>query len=353
MNPNAAAFVPGTEGKPGPAAISASLVKGLAKTAEPPLPETLTDKSGVVSTEAQVIRVIHRLSKERLLCVDCEGADLSKGSWRDGQLIEDPTRPLHGRLCLMQFGLECGEVFALDILELGAAAFDLGLRQLLEDPLVTKVVHDFRQDADALWHQFRVCTSGLFDCQLADVLVRRLNGHRTTYVPGSARLLSAYGIEGEAVLGHGPLTQDLKAQIHARFSQDRHLWERRPIPADMVAYAKADVLPLPRLYRQLLKTLGGLLGDEMSAQRLARVGSVIYDMDFVESPYGCRCRLCCNAEESARFDGNRVFSRMRMTNQIDAQVIQRLWRPEDAYPMPAPGPSKYYVNEWDESVPLP
>jgi hypothetical protein len=250
----------------------------------------------------------------------------------------------------MQIGTVMGEVYAFDILELGARIFDLGLRQLLENPDVTKVVHDFRQDADALWHQYMVCTTPLFDCQLCDVLIRRLKGHRTAYVQGSAKLFGTHGIEVQRIPGYGLLTQDQKLRIHERFSEDRHLWERRPLPDDMILYAKADVLPLPRLREELLRQLSMLVGGEAVAERLTMIGSGAYNLGFVELGH-CRCRLCCNASESARFDGCRFFS--RLTNAVEPWLLQQLWRPEDAQPLAEPGPSKFYVNEFDESVPVP
>lgn len=299
----------------------------------------------LVVTEAALLEAYSRLRHERYLFVDCEGCDLSKGSWRNGVLQEEG--PLHGRLCLIQIGTATGEVFAFDILELGARAFDLGLRQLLEASSIIKVVHDFRQDSDALWHQFQVSLNSLFDCQLCDVLIRRLNGHKTTYVTGSAKLLSANGIEAQTIPGYGVLTQDQKLRIHDRFSEDRHLWERRPLPTDMIAYAKADIFPLPHLHRLLLAQLTRQVGDQASAENLVMVGSAAYNSSFLELQQ-CRCRLCCDARCCSRFDGGRVLS--RLSNSVEPCWMQLLWRPEDQELLPEPGPSRFYVNEHDESV---
>jgi len=287
MNPNAAVFVPG--GFP-----AAPLVAPLAK--------QVAVCDDLVSTEEALQVLVRRLSSERLLCIDCEGCDLSKGSWRDGQRVEDPAVPLHGQVCLLQIGTPAGEAFAVDILELGGAAFDLGLRWLLENPGITKVVHDFRQDEDALWHQFRVQPQGLFDCQVCDVLVRRLQGHRTAYVAGSAKLVSAHGIELASVPGYGVITQEQKLKIHERFSQDRHLWSRRPLPSDMVQYAKADVLPLAELYQSMLRSLSQLIGNQHTALRLVSVCSSVYAASF-RTLADCRCRLCCAAAVRRSWDG--------------------------------------------------
>lgn len=348
LNPNAPAFVLNADA---PAFIPSQICSLSNAGAADSASSKVLDAEGIIATEAALCRTVDRLSKELILFVDCEGADLSKGSWLNGTLqAEAGTNGIHGRLCLIQIGTASGEVYAIDIFELGLRAFDLGLRQLLENPAITKVAHDFRQDADALWHQFMVSPKNLFDTQLCDVLIRRLKGMRTTYVSGSAKLATNHNIQAQTIPGYGLLTQEQKTLIHERFSQDRHLWERRPIPEDMVIYAKADVLPLPSLHNVLFRDLVALVGDEVSASRLVFAASEAYASSFVILST-CRCRLCCRAEESAKFDGCRVFT--RLANNCEQGILQRLLRPEDAHPLPEPGPTRFYINENDESVPIP
>lgn len=360
MNPNAPAFVPGgqfSSSSSAPpfsaSAASASALSAPASDLQARLRETLkADSFGdVVSTKETLQALLKRLSFERLLSIDCEGSDLSKGSWRDGTLIEDTSVPLHGQLTLLQVALQSGEAFAIDLLELGSQAFDLGLRDLLQNPSIIKVVHDFRQDEDALWHQFRVRVQGLFDCQMCDILIRRLQGLRTTYVQGGAKLMATHGIELVSVPGYGPVTQEMKLRIHERFSQDRHLWIRRPLPFEMVQYAKADVLPLSQLYQKQVTDLCQLTGNQDRALRLAMAGSAIYASSFRVLPH-CRCRLCCNAVESAKFDGHKVLSQLTSSRMVEPWFMERLWRPEDSQALPTPGPSQFYVDEFDQSVPL-
>ncbi|CAE8631289.1 unnamed protein product [Polarella glacialis] len=335
MNANATAFVPGQS--------MGSVAREHGRAAE--------DVPRVATTEDELRRLLQLLASEPLLCVDCEGADLSKGSWRNGQMQSDIDVPLHGRICLIQLGTSAGEAYAIDLLQLGQRAFELGLGKLLESEQPVKVVHDFRQDADALWHQFGVSVGGLFDCQLCDIFLRRLQGHKTAYVQGSAKLLSAYGVELGSVPGYGLITQEKKQAIHERFSQDRHLWERRPLPEDMLEYALQDVRPMPQLHFRLLQSLAQLLpGGEEAAWQLVLAGSFAYAQDFASQPT-CRCRLCCNASENARFDGHRLLT--RMAAQIQPELLQWLWRPEDNEALSLPGPSRFCVNEHDESVPLP
>mmetsp|Transcript_91432 Transcript_91432/g.200369 ORF Transcript_91432/g.200369 Transcript_91432/m.200369 type:complete len:280 (-) Transcript_91432:339-1178(-) len=278
--------------------------------------------------------------------MDCEGCDLSKGSWRRGERLEDPKIPLHGQLCLIQLGTQNGEAYAIDVHRMGESAFDGGLRELLTNPKILKAVHDFRQDEDALFHQFNVVVQAKFDCQLADVLIRRLQNYRTTYVSGCAKLFQQNGIQG--------LSQEEKGSAHERFSQDRHLWSRRPLPDDMVRYAKYDVLPLVALVREQMTVLKGLL-DAREASALMRKGSDCYDSLF-RNLEECRCRLCCDAAESAKFDGCKVFGMMQKEpdlRNISPSTWARIRRPEDNELLAPPGKSKYFVDEHDQSVKLP
>jgi len=331
MNPDAAAFVP-AEVRSARSALAQSALK-----------------QDVVASLEAFRDVMHQLEGEAIICIDLEGSDLSKGSWRDGRLVEDASVPFHGRACLMQIGTMSGESYAIDLLELGEWAFNSGLASLLEDPRVVKVVHDFRQDGDALWHQWRVQPRSIFDCQLCDILVRRLQGHRrTAYVRGGAALASNHGIELETIDGYGLLTQEQKLRIHARFSEDRHLWERRPLPREMVQYAKADVLILPQLYTKLFGVLSELVGSHDQAWRLILQGSEAYGKAFRDLQ-DCRCRLCCDAKDNARFDGHLVMSALAYDPEIQP-LLRKIWRADDNFPLSAPGPSKYYVNDLDESV---
>ncbi|CAJ1408399.1 unnamed protein product [Effrenium voratum] len=239
MNPGAAAFVPGS----------------YAYASEPQLPTVQ-----IISTEEDLHKLLSWLGHESIISVDFEGADLSKGAWRNGEKLGSHVD--HGRICLMQIGTRQGFAVAVDIMMLGARAFELGLAMILESDRVVKVVHDFRQDADALKHQYGIEPRGIFDCQLCNVFLRRLDNFRTNYVLGSSKLLSSYRIQQGSVAGYGVVTQEQKQRIHTRFSQDRHLWERRPLPADMVQYAVEDVKPMLQLQQIMFQELVQKLGNQ-------------------------------------------------------------------------------------------
>ncbi len=52
------------------------------------------------------------------------------------------------------------------------------------------------------------------------------------------------------------MSWQLRAAMHRRFEADPTLWERRPLPPDLLAYAAGDVAPLPELASRLGAELG-------------------------------------------------------------------------------------------------
>ncbi|XP_072896482.1 piRNA biogenesis protein EXD1 isoform X3 [Hemitrygon akajei] len=74
-----------------------------------------------------------------------------------------------GKLFWMQISTN-DRIYLFDIFLLGAAAFKNGLKIVLEDINVLKVIHDSRLLSDCLYHQYRVDLTNVFDTQVADVL---------------------------------------------------------------------------------------------------------------------------------------------------------------------------------------
>ncbi|WAR24146.1 EXD1-like protein [Mya arenaria] len=93
------------------------------------------------------------VSKGQMCALNCKGESLSrKGSIK---LLSTQER-----------------YFILDIQKLNALPFERGLREILEDRNVMKLMFDCREDADALFHQFHVKLDGVIDIQLLEVLKR-------------------------------------------------------------------------------------------------------------------------------------------------------------------------------------
>lgn len=75
----------------------------------------------------------------------------------------------HGKLCWLQVASN-SQVYLFDIFLLGRRAFNNGLKMILEDKRILKVIHDCRWLSDCLSHQYGIMLNNVFDTQVADVL---------------------------------------------------------------------------------------------------------------------------------------------------------------------------------------
>ncbi|XP_007180435.2 piRNA biogenesis protein EXD1 isoform X2 [Balaenoptera acutorostrata] len=93
------------------------------------------------------------IKKQSVLSVAAEGANVCR----------------HGKLCWLQVATN-SRVYLFDIFLLGSRAFSNGLRMVLEDKRILKVIHDCRWLSDCLFHQYGILLNNVFDTQVADVL---------------------------------------------------------------------------------------------------------------------------------------------------------------------------------------
>ncbi|KAM5192765.1 piRNA biogenesis protein EXD1-like [Mantella aurantiaca] len=76
----------------------------------------------------------------------------------------------HGKLCWLQVASK-NHVYIFDIETLGSNVFKYGLKALLEDEKIVKVIHDCRGLSDCLYHQYGVEVRNVFDTQVADIFL--------------------------------------------------------------------------------------------------------------------------------------------------------------------------------------
>lgn len=149
-------------------------------------------------------------------------AALQGRSWLavDTEFVREKT--YQAKLCLIQIAASEEEVFCIDPLALD----DLEpLWQLLYDPSVTKVLHSAQQDLEIFTQLRGAPPAPLFDTQIAAALL----GHNEQ-------------------IGYAHLVQQLFA-IELDKSQVRTNWAQRPLSAEQLRYAAADVVYLCRVYQ--------------------------------------------------------------------------------------------------------
>ncbi|XP_040191275.1 piRNA biogenesis protein EXD1-like isoform X2 [Rana temporaria] len=76
----------------------------------------------------------------------------------------------HESLCWLQVASK-SHVYMFDIATLGLNVFKCGLKGVLEDENIVKVIHDCRGLSDCLYHKYGVEVSNVFDTQVADIFL--------------------------------------------------------------------------------------------------------------------------------------------------------------------------------------
>jgi len=101
-----------------------------------------------INSTKDLFAMLQDLSHCNIIALDCEG---------------DLAGPTYG-MSLLQISSP-KRVYVVDMLEKGHEFMDAGLRDLLEDVKLLKVLHDCRHDSKALWHQYGCYLNPIFDTQ--------------------------------------------------------------------------------------------------------------------------------------------------------------------------------------------
>lgn len=238
---------------------------------------------------------MRRLSKCDRIAVDCEGVNLSR----------------QGRLCLLQIASP-DAVFFFDIIgadlqgnSLGKILFENGgLRDLLENPTVWKVMHDCRHDSDALFHQFNVNLGPVIDTQVVFSVLRKVRGMPVGLPVSMKTLLKKFTGATEEELA-------MKNTVKDFMKGDGDFWLRRPLSEQALQYARLDVEHLLYVAELLAKYIRGA---DKNGWAKVLVGSRHYVTVFRDDEHGPR-KAQQQYEQMAR-----VARRQRIAFEKDKRV---------------------------------
>ncbi|PXF46559.1 piRNA biogenesis protein EXD1 [Gracilariopsis chorda] len=175
-----------------------------------------------VTTLEECARAVSSLSEFNRIAVDCEGVALSRT----------------GRLCLLQLASP-NHLYLIDLVrdepDHARAMFEQGgLKHLLQNPKVYKVIHDCRHDSDALYHQFGVKLAAVIDTQVVFAVLRKARGMPEGLPVSLKTLLKKFTSATEDELG-------MKNAIKTSMQGDDDFWLRRPLSQEALQYARLDV----------------------------------------------------------------------------------------------------------------
>ncbi|XP_063281834.1 piRNA biogenesis protein EXD1-like [Pelobates fuscus] len=154
-----------------------------------------------------------------------------------------------GKLCWLQVATK-SQVYLFDIFTLGPSVFKNGLKMVLEDRGIVKVIHDCRGLSDCLAHQYGIGLSNVFDTQVADVFL--------------------FSVATGGFLPHCTCTVDecLKSHLnltspHASFlsykgeiaKETPDVWITRPLPVSLMKLLALEVVYLCTLRFAMLEAM--------------------------------------------------------------------------------------------------
>ena len=169
------------------------------------------------------------------------------------------------------------EVFLFDIISLGSDAFKYGLKSIIEDRNIIKVVHDSRFLADCLHHQFDVSVVNVYDTMVGDYVFCNQFCYGG-YLPANFRSLSLLlrdylGIEDFHIF--------YPRYRRTHLDQDSKVWEARPSSDYLLLGAARNCLYLISLYNIVRK--GNLLPFHHAVNILQRCVRNQDDPDAMKS----------------------------------------------------------------------
>uniref|UniRef100_A0A0K8TLD3 Putative exonuclease n=1 Tax=Tabanus bromius TaxID=304241 RepID=A0A0K8TLD3_TABBR len=193
----------------------------------------------VISTIKESVFVTDAILKfaqndQVVVSLDCEGINLG----------------VKGQLTLIEIGTTRGEAFIFDILTCPELVTDGGLKNLLENENVIKVIHDCRNDSVNLYNQFGILLRNVFDTQAAHAVLQYQDSGKQVYKAKYVSLNSLCEVYNAPI-------NPMKDQLKNVYRRDQKYWARRPLTRDMLLYAAGDVLVLinEQLYANMANTI--------------------------------------------------------------------------------------------------
>ena len=213
---------------------------------------TLVDDEDSLSKTLVYIK--EAVKKEPLIAFACEGVDLSR----------------KGKLYLLSIATRT-KAYLIDVKVLKTMPFEKGLREILEDTNVKKLMFDCREDSDALFHQFQVKLDGVLDMQLLEVMKAHSDEIGITIGRRSERHDEVVRVKGLMECIEVYIKNKTMLQTKRKGAGKLSDWEKRPLLKHELEYAKTDVFALFELYTKLKS-------DEEGMKRLETASRIYADM---------------------------------------------------------------------------
>jgi hypothetical protein len=173
--------------------------------------------------------------------------------------LEGENLCFEGRIAVVTLAVSATRVYIFDVAALGANVFsDGGLKAILEDPKITKLMFDCRMDAGALFWQYDVTPMTVCDLQ-APAVQRWVRGNFLIGMRKSFTNLGLFTPGDERVKNSG--RKFFAPELGGAYA----VWFDRPMEAQLQAYCAVDV----KYFFAAFAKLCGTPAEEALAMRVA------------------------------------------------------------------------------------
>jgi exonuclease 3'-5' domain-containing protein 1 len=145
----------------------------------------------------------------KLIAIDAEGVDLSR----------------LGKLTVFSVGVHVTNgvhIFLFDVIASDEELLQeqsVVLKGLMEDTRMTKIIHDCRQDSDALQHQFKISLCGVFDSSVYAMKLRNTSKRSNL---------------NKTLKDFRCTLNEHRDEISSLYKQNPSVWRRRPLTPCLV-----------------------------------------------------------------------------------------------------------------------
>ena len=205
--------------------------------------ESATNTQITVIRDAADLEIFEAaIADKALLACDAEGVNLSRV----------------GAATLLAIGVQNEDnvhVYLFDLLHLVGSDFYHSeiqiLKAILENRTIIKIVHDCRQDSDALYKFLNITLSGVFDTSIYDMEIRNMEAETKVNRSNLNKTLQTYNCQENEVRNKPADFYDLNPQYWALRSLDA-LGEN-VLSEEQIAWASGDISSLFELRSAILR----------------------------------------------------------------------------------------------------
>ncbi|KAI6779326.1 uncharacterized protein J7T54_000424 [Emericellopsis cladophorae] len=156
---------------------------------------------------------------------------------------------------LIDTGTPTPSVYLIDVFSLGMQTFETTgakgqtLKDVLQNENIPKVFFDVRNDADVLFAHFGVALQGVQDVQLMES-ASRATARSRKHLNSLARCVEQYSPDRRGLASWKLAKENGTKLFNPKSGGSFTVFEKRPIPSEIISYCVGDVQYLPQLWKR-------------------------------------------------------------------------------------------------------